>query len=175
MLIRDPEHRFAPKALLCTDLARHPAPIVSWQIVGWFVRRLQVEVTFQEARAHLGVETQRQWSDKAITRTMPCLLGLFSVVTLLAARLTAHERRHIAVTAWHRKPQPTFSDAPAAMRRAIWREMALVPRSAGATEQNGASPCLNLGPTPSATPPEWPKSSLRPRRKRSLSRLPRTR
>jgi len=63
VLIRDPEHRFAPQALLCTDLAPEPA-----QIVSWFVRRWQVEVTFQECRAHLGVETQRQWSDKAVSR-----------------------------------------------------------------------------------------------------------
>ena len=98
VLIRDPEHRFAPQALLCTDPARDPA-----QIVAWFVRRWQVEVTFQEARAHLGVETQRQWSDKAIARTTPCLLALFSIVTLLAARLPARERRQIAAAAWYRQ------------------------------------------------------------------------
>src|SRR5919199_1472926 len=121
VLIRDPEHRFAPQALLCTDPAREPA-----RIVAWFVRRWQVEVTFQEARAHLGVETQRQWSDKAIARTTPCLLALFSIVTLLAARLPARERRHAAATAWYRKPQPTFSDALAAVRQAIWREQGLV-------------------------------------------------
>ena len=120
VLVRDPEHRFAPQALLCTDLARDPALIVSW-----FVRRWCVEVTFQEARAHLGVETQRQWSDKAIARTTPCLLALFSVVTLLAARLPARERQRIAATAWYPKPQPTFGDALAAVRRALWREQAL--------------------------------------------------
>ena len=77
VLVRDPEGRFAPQARLGTDPARDPA-----QIVAWFVRRWCVEVTFQEARAHLGVETQRQWSDKAIARTTPCLLALFSVVAL---------------------------------------------------------------------------------------------
>ncbi len=121
VLIRDPLNRFVPQALLCTDPTRDPA-----QIVGWFVQRWQVEVTFQEARAHLGVETQRQWSDKAIARTTPCLLALFSIVTLMASRLPARERRQIAVTAWYRKPQPTFSDALAAVRRAIWREQAFV-------------------------------------------------
>ncbi len=120
VLIRDPEHRFPPQALLCTDLARDPA-----QIVSWFVRRWEVEVTFQEARAHLGVETQRQWSDKAIARTTPCLLALFSIVTLLAARLPARERQRIATAAWYPKPQPTFSDALAAVRRAIWCEQGL--------------------------------------------------
>jgi hypothetical protein len=120
VLIRDPEHRFAPQALLCTDLAREPA-----QIVSWFVRRWQVEVTFQECRAHLGVETQRQWSDKAIARTTPCLLALFSIVTLLATRLPARERRQVASAAWYPKPQPTFSDALASVRQAIWREQGL--------------------------------------------------
>jgi DDE superfamily endonuclease len=119
VLIRDPQSRFAPQALLCTDSARDPL-----QIVGWFVRRWRVEVTFQETRAHLGIETQRQWSDKAIARTTPCLLALFSIVTLLADQLPARERHHVTTTAWYRKLQPTFSDALAAVRRAIWREQA---------------------------------------------------
>src|SRR3712207_4567901 len=119
-LVRDPEHRFAPRALLCTDLARDPA-----QIVAWFVRRWSVEVTFQEARAHLGVETQRQWSDKAIARTTPCLLALFSIVTLLATRVPAREQRQVATATWYVKPRPTFSDALAVVRRVLWREQGL--------------------------------------------------
>ena len=83
VLVRDPHRRFDPQALLCTDQAADPL-----QVLRWFVQRWQMEVTFQEVRAHLGVETQRQWSDLAIARTTPCLLGLFSVVTLLAAQLT---------------------------------------------------------------------------------------
>ncbi len=80
VLIRDPMKPDAPaQALLCTDLDRTPEEIVSW-----FVRRWRVETTFEEVRTHLGVETQRQWSDRAIARTTPCLLALFSIVTLLA-------------------------------------------------------------------------------------------
>lgn len=46
---------------------------------------LEVKVTFLEVRAHLGVETQRQWSDKAIIgRTTPALMGLYGLVTLWA-------------------------------------------------------------------------------------------
>ena len=78
VLIRDPKGRFEPQALLCTDQKVRPE-----QIVQWFVLRWQVEVTFHEVRTHLGVETQRQWSDLAIARTTPALLGLFSLVTLL--------------------------------------------------------------------------------------------
>jgi hypothetical protein len=137
VLIRDPEHRFTPQALLCTDLTREPA-----QIVTWFVRRWQVEVTFQEARAHLGVETQRQWSAKAIARTTPCLLALFSIVTLLAARLPARERQSIEAAAWYAKPQPTFSDALAAVRHTIWREQDLVtsPRRGDRAKRRRALP-----------------------------------
>jgi hypothetical protein len=120
VLVRDPAHRFEAQALLCTDLACDPT-----QIVSWFVRRWSVEVTFQEVRAHLGVETQRQWSDTAIARTTPCLLALFSIVTLLAAQLPGRQRQRIAAAAWYPKPRPTFADALAAVRYAIWRERTL--------------------------------------------------
>lgn len=79
VLIRDPKGVFDPQALLCTELNTQPE-----QVVKWFVMRWQVEVTFQEVRTHRGVETQRQWSDLAIARATPILLGLFSLVTLLA-------------------------------------------------------------------------------------------
>lgn len=121
VLVRDPENRFAPQALLCTDLSCEPVRIVSW-----FVQRWCVEVTFQEARAHLGVETQRQWSDKAIARTTPCLLALFSIVTLLASRLPIRERVRVTTAAWYAKPKPTFIDALAAVRYALWREQTSV-------------------------------------------------
>jgi hypothetical protein len=77
VLIRDPEGEFKTRALLCTDLDADPEEILSW-----FVMRWQLEVTFQQMRRHLGFETHRQWSDTAIRRTTPALLGLFSLDTL---------------------------------------------------------------------------------------------
>lgn len=79
VLIRDPHGTFQTQALLCTDLLATPM-----QILSRFVLRWQLEVTFRAAREHLGVETQRQWSELAVARTTPALLGLFSLVTLLA-------------------------------------------------------------------------------------------
>src|SRR3954465_7057031 len=117
VLLRDPSRRFGPQALLCTDLAQEPL-----QILRWFTQRWQLEVTFREVRDHLGVETQRQWSDLAIARTTPCLLGLFSVVTLLANRLSRHARLRVSAAAWYSKQRPTFADTLAAVRRQIWRE-----------------------------------------------------
>jgi len=81
VLVRDGAGEFEPQALLCTNLAADPV-----QILGWFVQRWSVEVTLAEVRRHLGVETQRQWSDKAIARTTPVLMGLFSLVTLWAGQ-----------------------------------------------------------------------------------------
>ena len=70
ILVRDPSGERDPQAFLCTDLDLEPMAILSR-----FVFRWRIETTFQEVREHLGVETQRQWSDLAILRTTPALLG----------------------------------------------------------------------------------------------------
>jgi hypothetical protein len=116
VLIRDPEGRFETQALLCTDADTAPE-----QVLTWFVRRWQLEVTFEEARRHLGVETQRQWSELAIRRATPALLGLFSLVTLLADRPPAARTRPVRQAAWYAKELPTFADALAAVRRGLWQ------------------------------------------------------
>jgi DDE superfamily endonuclease len=115
VLVRDPKGRFETRALLCTQLDQQPR-----QIVQWFLWRWQVEVTFEEVRAHLGVETQRQWSDLAIQRTTPVLLGLFSIITLLAHKLAHGGKLPVRQAAWYAKAQPTFSDAIAAVREQLW-------------------------------------------------------
>jgi len=115
VLIRDPRGAFPTQALLCTDLAATPE-----QIVAWFVLRWQLEVTFHEVRDHLGVETQRQWSDLAIRRVTPALLGLFSFVTLLAHDQIIAGACPVRQAAWYPKHDPTFSDALALVRRSLW-------------------------------------------------------
>jgi hypothetical protein len=116
VLIRDPKGKFKSQALLCTDLNEKPE-----QILEWFVMRWQLEVTFHEVRDHLGVETGRQWSDGAILRTTPALLGLFSLVTLLANTHAHKGKIPIRQAAWYCKPWPTFSDALALVRQEIWQ------------------------------------------------------
>jgi hypothetical protein len=115
VLLRDPAGQFDPQALLSTDPTVTPA-----QIVAWFVARWSLEVTFQEARAHLGVETQRQWSDLAILRTTPALLGLFSLVTLCAQARLDGRPLPVRQAAWYAKPVPTFSDTLAFVRQTLW-------------------------------------------------------
>ena len=118
--MRDPPGEFRPQAFLSTDLGAEPADILSW-----FVRRWATEVTFAEARRHLGVETQRQWSDRAIARTTPALLGLYSLVALWADELHRGAAILPRAAAWYAKRAATFSDALAAVRRAIWADAAL--------------------------------------------------
>jgi hypothetical protein len=115
VLVRDPLGKMPPRAYLSTDL-----DMDAIEILRLYVRRWCVEVTFEEARRHLGIETQRQWSDLAIARTTPCLLGLFSITALLADRLNARQPLRPRQTAWYRKSVPTFSDALAAVRRHLW-------------------------------------------------------
>ena len=121
VLVRDPMGAFRPQAFLCTDHDTEAADILAW-----FVRRWTTETTFQEARRHLGVETQRQWSDLAIARTTPVLLGLYSLVALWADDLRRSGKLVLpASTAWYAKERATFSDALAIVRRALWAEAAL--------------------------------------------------
>jgi DDE superfamily endonuclease len=116
-LVVDPDGTRRPEAFFRTDVDLAPAKIVEW-----FVRRWNVEVTCEEGRRHLGVETQRQWSDQAIVRSTPALLGLFSLVCVMAYRLTAGQKVGGRSTAWSRKPEATFSDVLAFVRRALWAE-----------------------------------------------------
>jgi hypothetical protein len=115
VLIRDPQKCFKPQALLSTNLAHTPA-----QMLTWFVQRWTLEVTFEEARAHLGMETQRQWNDRAIARTTPALLSLYSIITLTAQLLIEKGATCVRSTAWYRKTRPTFADAIALVRRQLW-------------------------------------------------------
>src|SRR3989441_13316590 len=79
-----------------------------------------IEVTYEESRAHLGVETQRQWADLAIERSTPCLLGLYSLVVLLGHALHPDGTVPVQQTAWYPKTQATFSDVLATVRRHLW-------------------------------------------------------
>lgn len=115
------------EAFFCTDLQATPEQILQWVVIRW-----SVEVTFEEGRAHLGLETQRQWSDQAIARTTPILLALFSLVTVLALKLSQDGYIPIPVTAWYRNVEPTFADGLALVRWHLWRTRYLVNSTAEA-------------------------------------------
>jgi hypothetical protein len=116
VMVADPEGKLRMEAFFCTDLEATPV-----EILRWVVRRWSVEVTCEEGRAHLGLETQRQWSDHAIARTTPVLLALFSLVTVLALKLSQGGQIPVPVTTWYHKDEPTFSDGLALVRQHLWR------------------------------------------------------
>ena len=115
VLTRDPEGKREPKAYFSTDQGQSAAAIVED-----FVKRWSLEVTYEESRAHLGVETQRQWSDLAIERSTPCLLGLYSLVVLVGHALHPDGKIPFQQAAWYPKPQATFCDVLATVRRHVW-------------------------------------------------------
>lgn len=115
LVVRDPLGEFEPQALMTTNLDHTPL-----QMLTWFVRRWRMEVTFEEARVHLGMETQRQWNGLAIAPSTPLLLGLFSLVTLLADVLFKGQSQPVRTSAWYKKELPTFADAIAIVRRYLW-------------------------------------------------------
>jgi hypothetical protein len=117
VLIRCPEASFKPMALFCSDIQ-----VPARQILVWFIARWNIEVTFAELRAHLGFETQRQWSAKAIERTTPCLFGLFSLVVLMA-KVLHPVSIPVRQTRWYVKEEATFIDALAAVRSDLWHHL----------------------------------------------------
>lgn len=115
VLTRDPSGKRPVKALLCTEQG-----LAAETIIATFMHRWPLETTFEESRAYLGIETQRQWSDLAIERTTPLLLGLYSLVALAGTQMAEQGPLPIEQTAWYRKTQATFHDVLASLRRQIW-------------------------------------------------------
>ena len=135
VLTRDPSGKRPPKAIFSTDPTQ-----TAEQIVNDFMKRWSLEVTFEEGRAYLGIETQRQWSDRAIERSTPLLFGLYSLVILFGRALHPDGHIPVAQAAWYRKQTATFHDVLALIRRHLWGQetfptsptdpgVVLVPRS----------------------------------------------
>ena len=118
VLIRDPQGELEPQALLCTDPGVERTQIIEWFMLRWSASG--GEVTFEGVRSHLGVETQRQWSDLAIARTTPVLFGLFSWITLATHLLQPNHVVPVRSAAWYAKSKPTFSDSIASVRKHLW-------------------------------------------------------
>jgi DDE superfamily endonuclease len=118
VLVRCPDDKhFKPEVFCCSNTEVEARQILLWAIARW-----NIEVTFEELRAHLGFETQRQWSDRAIERTTPCLFGLFSLVVVMA-KVLHPDTLPVRTAAWYAKTEATFSDALAAVRIHLWQSM----------------------------------------------------
>jgi len=117
VLAIDPDGELDPLPLMSTDINLSPE-----KIIALYIQRWNLEVTFEEVREHLGVETQRQWSDKAIARTTPILLGFYTMVCLIANDLQTECPIEVAQTAWYKKKDATFSDLLKAVRKVLWKD-----------------------------------------------------
>jgi hypothetical protein len=128
VFVRDQQGTHRDEYFFTTDPALTPE-----QVVSWYTQRWSIETTYQELRAHLGFETTRQRVAAAVLRTGPCLLGLFSVISLIYAADLRDHRPELQSLSWYAKNEPTFADALAAVRRLFWAETVL----ATPTEQAG--------------------------------------
>lgn len=135
VLTRDPAGKRPPKAIFSTDSTQ-----AAEQIISDFMKRWSLEVTFEEGRAQLGIETQRQWSDRAIERSTPLLFSLYSLVALFGQAVHPDGQIPVMQAVWYRKQSATFCDVLAVVRRQLWGqetfrtspcdpEVVLVPRS----------------------------------------------
>jgi hypothetical protein len=115
VIVRDPRGQLDPRAYVSTCLSDRPRDLVRRVVHRW-----TIETTFEESRAHLGLETQRQWSDRAMARTTPCLFGLYSVVALRAHARHPDGKIPVRRTAWYHKSQATFGDVLAVVRQHFW-------------------------------------------------------
>ena len=118
VVVRDPEGERRDAVFFTTDPALRPA-----RIVEAFVRRRSLETTFQEAREHLGLETLRNWSEKAVKRSVPFLLRLYSLIVVWFALHVEEPERFRLDRPWYKKPSVTFSDMLSAARGNILGEL----------------------------------------------------
>jgi hypothetical protein len=125
VFVRDVTGTHRDEYFFTTDAALSPEAAV-----GHYAWRWNIETTFQEARAHLGLETTRGWCRRTVARAAPCLLALYSVVALVFVAVPARERQ--GAVRWPGKGHITFSDALTAVRRALWAEWVL-PQANGGT------------------------------------------
>ena len=121
--VRDREGTHRDEYFYATDPTMAPAAIVTHYAGRW-----NIETTFQEARAHLGLETTRGWCRRTVERAAPCLFGLYSVVAVLYHALP--EARRAGAVRWPGKVAVTFSDAVAAVRLWLWAE-SVFPQAGG--------------------------------------------
>ena len=119
VLVRDPTGRNPPAVIFTTDLEMQYSDMIEV-----FVDRWQIETTFEEARRHLGMESQRQWSDNAIDRITPCILASYSIINLVALEAINQKNENIPIqtTSWYKKEHVTFSDVLAYLRNGLMRE-----------------------------------------------------
>ncbi len=117
IILKSPTGEFDPIALSCTDLEMNEQ-----EIIETFVKRWNIEVTFEEVKSHLGLKGQRNWSDKSIERTTPSIMGLYSMINLMVFESRECEKLHPQSTGWYQKDFVTFSDVLFYVRQQIWRE-----------------------------------------------------
>jgi hypothetical protein len=118
VIVRDPSGRRRDEAFFCTDLTRDAAFVLQTYASRW-----TLEVTFHDAKQHLGFGQAQSQAPRAVRRTAPFAGLVYSLVVLWAA---AHVQQGgtlgWAVCPWYRtKTAPAFPDLLRALQQELWR------------------------------------------------------
>jgi Transposase DDE domain len=110
------------------------------RVIELYALRWNIEVTFEETRQLLGLETTRHWCRQSVLRVTPLIFGLFSAVTLMWNELPASQRQACgdSQTPCYHKRAATFADALFAVRHELWEQ--------GLLRHRGQNECLNRLP-----------------------------
>jgi len=146
VLVRDPDGKRGDTVLMTTDESLSPM-----RIIEAFVRRWALEVTFEETRRELGLETLRNWSPTAVQRSVPLGLGLYALVVVWFARHVKEPEACKQSMPWYEKPAVTFSDMLAAARQDVVREAQPGAKGKATFEEHHAKSGEFLVPLPMKT------------------------
>jgi hypothetical protein len=95
------------------------------EVITWYAMRWSVEVTFHDSKQHLGFEQPQAWSCRAVERTAPLAMLLYSLVVLWFTRQGHRSWRPLDCPWYPSKAEPSFADMLATLRRLSVRQYVL--------------------------------------------------
>jgi hypothetical protein len=117
VLVRDVEGKRPDQMFYCTRL--------TWtarEILSCYARRWSIEVTFENAKQLLGFEDAANRKPRAVERTAPMALVLYSLIVVWFHQ-TGHQFLQFPERPWYpRKAEPSFADMLTTLRRQSWLE-----------------------------------------------------
>ena len=87
------------------------------QVIAWYAQRWSIEVTFHDSKQHLGFEQPQGWSRKAVERTAPMAMRLYSLIVLWFAREGHRVYKPLDCPWYTSKTEPSFADMLTTLRR----------------------------------------------------------
>ncbi len=95
------------------------------EVLTWYAMRWSIEVAFHDSKQHLGFEEPQGWSRRAVERTAPIAMLLYSMIVLWFTNYGHHHYVPLNRPWYHKVHDPSFADMLATLRRQSLRERVL--------------------------------------------------